>query len=92
MPYSPEPDPPPILPPNWRFRFSLKKVLILTTVLCVFFAIWQGLVRAGAGDAISTVEARFWVIAVVTLPMLLMVVAGLIEPTRKLVRRLRRRD
>lgn len=92
MPYIPEPDPPPILPPNWRFRFTLRKVLVLTTILCVLFAIWQGLLRAGAGDAMSGIEAKFWVIAVVMLPMLVMILAGLIEPIRKLVRRLRRRD
>jgi len=92
MPFTPEPDPPPILPPNWRFRFTLRKVLLLTTILCVLFAIWQGLLRAGAGDAMSGVEAKFWVVAVVMLPMLVMVVAGLIEPTRRLINKLRRRD
>lgn len=92
MPFTPEPDPPPILPPNWRFRFTLRKILLLTTILCVLFAIWQGLLRAGVGDAMSGIEAKFWVIAVVMLPMLVMVVAGLIEPTRKLIKKLRRRD
>jgi hypothetical protein len=92
MPYTPEPDPPPILPPNWRFRFSLKKVMLLTTILCILFAIWQGLLRAGVTDNMSGIEPKFWVIAVVTLPLLIMVFAGLIEPARKLYARLRRRD
>ncbi len=91
MSFEPEPDPPPLIPPNWRPRFTIKRIFALTTICCVLFAIWQGLLRgANAGDY-SAFEAKFWVIALVTLPLLLMIVAGLVEPTRKLYAKLRRR-
>lgn len=89
MSFEAEPEPPPLIPPNWRPRFTIKRIFALTTVCCVLFAIWQGLLRGV--DASSTFEAKFWVIALVTLPLLLMIVAGLVEPTRKLYAKLRRR-
>jgi hypothetical protein len=91
MPFTPEPDPPPLLPPGWRLRLSLKWILALTTICCVLFAVWQGLLRGGGSEVVTGLEAKFWVIAVVTLPLLLMIVASLIAPTRKLIAKLRRR-
>jgi len=92
MSYTPEPEPPPLIPPNWRPRFTLKRILLLMTVCCVLFAIWQGLLRGiGAANLTTSIEARVWVVLLVTLPMLLMVVAGLIEPCRRLYAKLRRR-
>lgn len=92
MPYEPEPEPPPLIPPNWRPRFSIKRIFALTTVCCILFAIWQGLLRGTGADFYSRFEGKFWVVALVTLPMLIMIVAGLIEPTRKLYAKLRRRQ
>lgn len=91
MSYAPEPDPPPLIPPGWRPRFTLRKILLLTTVLCVLFAVWQGLLRAQSGEGLAGFEAKFWVIAVVMLPMLVMIVLGLIGPAQRLWGKIRGR-
>ena len=92
MSYIPEPEPPPLIPPNWRPRFTIKRIFALTTVCCVLFAIWQGLLRGvDAANVTSAMEAKFWVVILVTLPMLLMIIAGLIEPCRRIYAKLRRR-
>lgn len=78
----PQPEPP------WRPRFTLATLIKAMVVLSVLTAVLGGLLREAAQGSVSII---FFLAMVIAAPLGITIALSLVEPTRNLVARIRRR-
>lgn len=82
--------PEPAAPPSGRFQFGMFGLMATMLLLCVPFAIWGGLLRAGKSTPGAT-QMSVFVLLSVAAPIGVMILISLALAVSRLYRRLRRR-
>ncbi|HUY87112.1 MAG TPA: hypothetical protein VMV10_00095 [Pirellulales bacterium] len=77
-------------PPSGRFQFGMRGLMATMLLLCVPFAIWGGLLRAGK-PAQGNARMYVFVLLSVAAPMGVMILISLALSASRAYRRLRRR-
>lgn len=74
-----------------RFQFGMRGLMATVILLCIPFAIWGGLLRAG-GEADGESRLVLFVLLCVAAPMGVMVLVAALPAATRIYRRLRPRD